>query len=60
MSISLYRVCSVFSKDVSPGPKYAIDPRYTRAGPEGEPKYSMLARQPEPSKYRTTLLFHST
>jgi len=38
---------SMFSKDISPGPKYAIDPRYTRAGPEGEPKYSMLARQPE-------------
>ncbi|XP_077971566.1 ciliary microtubule associated protein 1A-like isoform X1 [Styela clava] len=38
---------SMFSKDVSPGPKYLIESRYTRHGPEGEPKYSMLARQPE-------------
>nr|XP_039270797.1 outer dense fiber protein 3-like [Styela clava] len=44
---------SMFSKDVSPGPKYLIESRYTRHGPEGEPKYSMLARQPELRGFKT-------
>nr|XP_009858590.1 outer dense fiber protein 3-like [Ciona intestinalis] len=43
---------SMFSKDVSPGPKYHVNPRFTRSGPEGEPKYSMLARQPDPNVFR--------
>jgi len=44
---------SMFSKDISPGPKYAIDSRMTRVGAEGEPKYSMLARQPELTPFKT-------
>ncbi|XP_076801282.1 ciliary microtubule associated protein 1A-like isoform X2 [Clavelina lepadiformis] len=44
---------SMFSKDVSPGPKYHVSSRFTRVGPEGEPKYSMLARQPEPNLFQT-------
>jgi len=44
---------SMFSKDVSPGPKYYIDPRMSKVGPEGQPKYSILGRQPDPNSFKT-------
>jgi len=43
---------SMFSKDVSPGPKYYVDPRMSRSGAEGNPKYSMLGRQADPNIFR--------
>jgi len=44
---------SMFSKDVSPGPKYYVDPRMSRSGAEGNPKYSMLGRQADPNSFKT-------
>lgn len=43
----------MFSKDVSPGPKYYVDPKMTRGGPEGNPKYSMLGRQVDPNLFKS-------
>jgi len=33
-----------YSKNTSPGPKYGIDPRVTRSGNEGAPKYTISGR----------------
>jgi len=46
------RLDNSMSKNVSPGPKYSVDPRFTRAGPEGQPKYSMLGRQKDPNLFK--------
>ena len=35
---------SEYSKNSSPGPKYGINPRVTRSGTEGAPKYTILGR----------------
>lgn len=43
---------SMFSKNVSPGPKYYVHPRMTRSGNEGNPKYSMLGRSADPNIFR--------
>lgn len=37
-----------YSKNTSPGPKYGIDPRVTRSGNEGAPKYTISGRNNDP------------
>jgi hypothetical protein len=41
---------SMFKKDCSPGPGYFIDARISRYGKDGNPSYSILGRQRDPSK----------
>ena len=40
----------MFKKDSSPGPGYFIDARISRYGRDGNPSYSILGRQKDPSK----------
>ena len=35
----------VIRNDCSPGPAYAVDPKFTRYGKDGTPQYSILCRQ---------------
>lgn len=44
---------SFVSKICSPGPVYFFDPKYTRHGADGTPKYSILARQKNPNEFKT-------
>jgi len=44
---------SMFRKDVSPGPRYFINPVITRSGKDGTPAYSILGRQKDPNTFVT-------
>jgi len=47
------RTQSMFSKDCSPGPAHAIDPKITRKGADGTPQYSLGARFKDPNLFNT-------
>merc|ERR1719428_2732642 len=41
----------MFSKDCSPGPAHAIDPKITRKGADGTPQYSLGDTTPSANTY---------
>ena len=41
----------MFRKDGSPGPGYFVDPTISRFGRDGNPSYSILGRQKDPSEF---------
>ena len=42
-----------FTDDCSPGPRYLVNPRLSRAGRSGEPHYSLYSRPNDPKRFST-------
>lgn len=43
----------LYTKDISPGPKHAIDSKITRKGMDGTPQYSLAKRFDDPNLFKT-------